>query len=281
MAHIDSVDTNRPLIEQLEDMDWLPFNMAPVHHYDLGLWHLSLTGELEAPTPWGNGRDYAPYITPIDNENSYPRFCGQMPRWDSESAYIWFDFKPIRTGCRVDVGPDETWVVGSAVFAVRVIQIQEPAKFEIFDVSDGNQLKQFIFKKHKDLSDEWLASGDKDRFSAWTPDEIQEYKIKGRIWYELIDGSRALNWCFNLYTPLSDKHLLRIAYKPSGFWPPDHTPSKKALQVSKSPLWDFMDNLELSKMEEGSEVITGTLRRESDSSEEDECAWNAWSGEGW
>ncbi|WP_444944278.1 hypothetical protein ACJJIK_03920 [Microbulbifer sp. ZKSA006] len=279
MAHIDSVDTSRPLIEQLEDMYWLPFNMAPVHHYDLGLWHLSLSGEL-LPKTYGLD-DYASYITPIDSEDSYPKFYGEEPLEDSESPYIWFEFHPIRTGCKVEVGLDEVWIVGSAAFDIRVFQVREPSKSGVFDLSDGNQLKQFIFKAHKDRLDRSLKSGHEDCFSAWNPDEIQEYEIKGRCWYELIDGSRALNWCFNLYTPLSDKHLLCVAYKPSEFWPPHHTPSKKALQVSKSPLWDFMDNLELSKMEEGSEVITGTLRRENDSSEEDECAWNAWSSEGW
>ncbi|WP_444931068.1 hypothetical protein ACJJIF_04585 [Microbulbifer sp. SSSA002] len=281
MAHIDSVDTNRPLIEQLEDMYWLPFNMAPVHHYDLGLWHLSLTGELEALMPWDNGSDYASYVTPIDNENSYPRFYGGEPLWDSESPYIWLDFHPIIASCRAEVGPDETWIVGCAFFKIRVVQVREPSKSGVFDLADSNQLKQFIFKKHKDVSDRLLELGYKDRFSAWNPDEIQEYKIKGRCWYELIDGNHGVGWCFNLYTPLSDKHLLHIAYEPSEFWPLYHTPSEKALQVSKSPLWDFLDNLELSKMEEGSEVITGTLRRENDSSEEDECGWGAWGSEGW
>ncbi|WP_444944276.1 hypothetical protein ACJJIK_03910 [Microbulbifer sp. ZKSA006] len=255
MAYIDSVDTNRPLIEQLEDIYWLPFNTAPVHHYDLGPWHLSMTGELATLMLWEDSGDYVSHVMhryhggPLWDIDNYQQLYGEEPLGDSESPCIWLEFHPIVADCRVEMGPDEVWGVGAAFFKIRVIQVREPGKSEVFDLSDGNQLKQFIFRKHKDSLDRFLELGHEDRFSAWNPDEIQEYEIKGRRWYELIDGNRALNWCFNLYTHLSDKHLLHIAYEPRQFWPPYHTPSEKALQVSKSPLWDFLDNLEPSKVE--------------------------------
>ncbi|WP_444927758.1 hypothetical protein ACJJI4_08710 [Microbulbifer sp. TRSA002] len=268
MAYVDSLDLNSPIIEQLDEIYWSPFDTMPLHQFDLGLWHLSFNGKLLQQT-YG-GRKYAPYVTPIDKEESYPRFYGGQPMWDDESPYIWFTFHPIRTTCSVHVGPDDTWIVGGGYFSIQVIQVQEASKSGVFKLSDCSQLKQFIFKKHKDDLEYLQELGHEDRFSAWTPDEIQEYKIKGRDWYEIVDGTRALNWCFNLYTHLSDKHLLCITYEPRQFWPPYHVPSEKALLVSKSPMWDFMDNLELSKMEEGSQVITGTLEREADISGEDE-----------
>ncbi|WP_226647771.1 hypothetical protein [Microbulbifer variabilis] len=264
MAKVDSLDLSHPIIEQLDDIYWLPFDTQPVHHYDLGDWHLSFTGKLVKHIYGGN--HYVPYTTPIDKEDSYPRFYGGQPLWGNESPYIWLEFHSINVGCSVDVGSDDVWIVGTASFEIRVIQIRDPSKSGVFDLSDHNQLKQFIFTKHKDSLDRLLKSGHEDRFSAWNLDEIVNYKVKGRNWYEIIDGNRGVNWCFNLYTNLSDKHLLYIKYIPSQFWPPYHIPSEKALHISKSPLWDFMDNLELSKMEEGSQVVTGTIERETTSS---------------
>ncbi|WP_444938874.1 hypothetical protein [Microbulbifer sp. JMSA002] len=264
MAQIDSLDLSRPTIEQLDDLYWLPFDALPVHHYDLGDWHLSFTGRLELQT-YGEHR-YAPYTTPIDKEDSYPRFYGGQPLWDNKSPYIWFELHSINVGCSVDVGPDDAWIVGTACFEIRVIQIRDPSKSGIFDLADQDQLMQFIFNKHKNNLDHFQEFGSEDFFSAWSPGEIQEYMFKGRNWYEIIDGNRGLNWCFNLYTNLSDKHLLHIAYTPDQFWPPYHIPSEKALRISKSPLWDFMDNLELTKMEKGSQVVTGTIERETTSS---------------
>ncbi|WP_299587373.1 hypothetical protein [uncultured Microbulbifer sp.] len=264
MAQVDSLDLDRPIIEQLDAIYWLPFNALPVHHYNLGDWHLSFTGRPELQIYVDC--NYAPYSTPIDNEESYPRFSGGQPLWDSKSPYIWLTLQPIRNACSVEVGPDDAWVVGSAVFELRVIQVREPSKSGVFDLSDHNQIKHFIFNKHKSDLDYFQKLGRKDYFSAWSLDEIQEYKIKGRNWYEIIDGNLGVNWCFNFYTHLSDRHLLHIAYEPSQFWPPYHIPSEKALSISKSPLWDFMDNLELSKMEEGSQVVTGTIERETTSS---------------
>ncbi|WP_444885247.1 hypothetical protein [Microbulbifer sp. PSTR4-B] len=264
MAKVDSLDLGHPIIEQLNDIYWLPFDALPVHHYDLGGWHLSFTGKLVKHIYGGN--HYAPYTTPINQEDSYPRFYGGRPLWGNKSPYIWFELHSINVGCSVDVGSDDAWIVGTACFEIRVIQIREPSKSGVFDLSDHNQLKQFIFNKHKDNLGHFLDSGFNYAFSAWSIEEIKEYKFKGRNWYEIIDGNRSLNWCFNLYTHISDKHLLHIAYTPSQFWPPFHIPSKKALHISKSPLWDFMDNLELSKMEEGSQVVTGTIERETTSS---------------
>ncbi|WP_444898423.1 hypothetical protein ACJJIX_16215 [Microbulbifer sp. VAAC004] len=264
MAKVDSLDLGHPIIEQLNDIYWLPFDALPVHHYDLGEWHLSFNGKLEIQT-YGV-YNYTPYNTPINAEESYPRFSDGRSLWDNKSPYIWFEFHPINVGCSVDVGPDDTWIVGTACFEIRVIQIREPSKSGVFDLSDHNQLKQFIFNKHKDNLGHFLDSGFNYAFSAWSIEEIKEYKFKGRNWYEIIDGNRSLNWRFNLYTNLSDKHLLHIAYTPDQFWPPFHIPSEKALRISKSPLWDFMDNLELTKMEEGSQVVTGTVERVTTSS---------------
>ncbi|WP_444944279.1 hypothetical protein ACJJIK_03925 [Microbulbifer sp. ZKSA006] len=264
MANINSLDLDHPIIEQIDDMYWLPFHKASSFQYYLGGWSLSFLGQKRQKE--FNSSEYTLAATLIDEDYSYlgrNKIKPQHeipsreihPRWRKGRGYISFGLYPLSTICSVKVGLADSLIVGTASFDIRLIQVGEPYQSRLFNLSDHNQLKQFIFKKHNDNRDALLEKGCQDYFTAWSQDEIQEYKIKGRSWYELVDGYRNSNWHFNLYTHLSDSHLLHITYEPSQFWPPYHVPSKKALQISKSPLRDFMDNLELSRVKKNFPVI--------------------------
>ncbi|WP_444931065.1 hypothetical protein ACJJIF_04570 [Microbulbifer sp. SSSA002] len=253
MANINSLDLDHPIIEQIDDMYWLPFCKASQFQYYLGDWSLSFFGERRQKN--FDNRKYVSDVIPIDQDCSYSKRDQMKPLWGREFSYISFRLCPLSMICSAKLGLADSLIVGAASFDLRVIQVEESSQSRLFNVSDHNQLKQFVFKKHNDSRDALLKKGYQDSFTAWSLDEIQEYKIKGVSWYEIVDGCRNLNWHFNLYTHLSDKHLLHIAYEPSQFWPPHHVPSKKALQISKSPLWDFMHNLELFKLKKDSPVI--------------------------
>ncbi|WP_413665745.1 hypothetical protein ACJJI5_13045 [Microbulbifer sp. EKSA008] len=253
MADMNPLDLCYPLIEQVKGIYWLPFRRASSFQYFLGDWSLSFFGQRRQKV-FDNSK-YAPVATLIDESHSYSRRDKMKSQWGREFSYISFCLYPLSTICSVKVGLADFMIVGAASFDFRVIQVGESTQSRLFNVSDHNQLKQFIFKMHNESCDKLLEKGYHDSFTAWGLDEIQEHKIKGRSWYEVVDGSRNLNWRFNLYTQLSDRHLLQITYEPSHFWPPYHTPSKKALRISKSPLWDFMDNLKLSKVKKDFPVI--------------------------
>ncbi|WP_413665746.1 hypothetical protein ACG1BZ_11415 [Microbulbifer sp. CNSA002] len=267
MFDVNSLDLRFPIIEQIDDIYCCPFSSSEKYQYDLGGWHLSFYGESRAQ-PGENSR-YTSRYTPIHSEESYSKFNDTEPQWDDESPYIWFRLHPI--AAIASLGPEwnEAWTIGTIALDIRVIQIRKPAKPGTIDISDHSQLKSYIFKQHSDKQDLLLSMGHLGCFSAGNMDEIQEHEINGRNWYEIIDGNRNLNCCFNLYTPLSDKHLLHVAYIVNQFWPPYHMPSKKALQVSKLPLWSFMQCLELSSADESLQVEASTLQNDTARIEEE------------
>ncbi|WP_444944280.1 hypothetical protein ACJJIK_03930 [Microbulbifer sp. ZKSA006] len=258
MPDVNSLDLSYPIIEQVDNIYWRPFCYSRKYRYNLGDWHLSFYGESRAQP--GENSLYASYFTPIHSEESYSKFNDEGAQWSAESPYIWFKFEPLAAVCSLEEEWNDTWTLGTIALDVRVIQIREPNKSGVLDISDHSQLKLFIFKQHSDKRDLLLNTGYKGYFSATSLNEIQEHEINGRSWYEIVDGNRNLNCCFNLYTPLSDKHLLHVAYIVNQFWPPHHMPSEKALQVSKHPLWDFMEDLTLSRIGEDSH----TIKEESD-----------------
>ncbi|WP_444931064.1 hypothetical protein ACJJIF_04565 [Microbulbifer sp. SSSA002] len=269
MPDVNSLDLRYPIIEQIFDIYYCPFEYSQKHQYDLGGWHLSFHGESRAQP--GEDSQYALYSTPIHSEKSYSKLNGEEPQWNDESPYIWFNLHPLAAICSLGEDWDDAWTVGTIALDLRVIQIREPEKSGVSDISDHNQLKSFIFKQHSDNRDLLLNMGHKgcvstgclDGFSTGCLDEFQEHEFKKRKWYEIVDGNRGLNYCSNLYTPLSDKHLLHVAYIVNQFWPPHHMPSESALRVSRQPLWDFMRYLELSSTDKDLQVETNTTHKKA------------------
>ena len=258
---IDSRDPDKPLIEQVNEMYWEPHDQRTRHCFNLSRWHLTFCGELfdyRYSTP-----QYASHNTDIYDENSYPRYRGTetvRELWHEHSPSLTVKLANLYNTVYVGIGERNFGIVGEIIMGCDLIRVRPKAISGFEKLLNTGNLKEYIVNEVKD---DWKEK--ERRVVPQSANDIEEHNLKGRTWLHAKTGYCVTSLTHTLYTALDDQHLIRVYYSPS-FWSQDCTEiSQKAYQVSLTPLWDFMENLNIEEMQATDEkkYITGKIEPEN------------------
>ncbi|WP_288132110.1 hypothetical protein [Microbulbifer sp.] len=226
------------LIDQHKVLDYCAFEDSSISCYDLSGIQLVFPGEIAEPHEYHPGyishcvdiydhEVFEPYISPLcprDYNNNRPKRS-----YADISTVWWRHFVPYDS---------QLAAVGSCKIDIRVIWPASDAHpFEInFTDRDSFESACFDIANEKELDPKAFLYPKKF-------DELIHHNIKNRHWVQANHGSYSVHRHYTFYTALTKDHLLKLVFRPHGYWDQGTEPPPETLKKVFVSFWDFMDKL--------------------------------------
>lgn len=258
-------DPSRPLIEQIEQVHWLPFAEQALNVYQLSKVQLLFAGELEPLDEYDYPR--AGYVTDIWSDTNYPQFFGQRQFWDEQSSSLLLRIGNLSWPCGVDIA-EGYGILGRASVGLTLRRVRRDKFNQLTDLRDTEQFAQMLLQDYQAA----YAEDDVHYIYPQSREDIAVYELSGRYWLQANLGVESTARKYGFYTAISPEHYLGIYYEPIHFWPQGTDPSPEVLHKVMQPFWDFMNNLRI--VENAADELAPGYHGELDAIEaDDDSGW--------
>lgn len=258
-------DPSRPLIDQIEQMHWLPFAEQALNVYQLSKAQLLFAGRLEPLDEYDYPR--ADYVTDIWSDDSYPQFFGQQQFWDEQSSCLQLRIGNLSWPCGVDIA-EGYGILGRSDVAVSLTRVCRDKFSQLTDLRDTEQFAQMLLQDYQSA----YAEDDFQYIYPQSREDLAVYELSGRLWLQADLGTESTTREYGFYTAISPEHYLGIYYEPIHFWPQGTDPNPEVLHKVMQPFWDFMNNLRIIESSDA-EFVPGLHGGTEVLEEDDDSGW--------